>query len=515
MVQQKSYIKNYLQTYLWHGAAIMLNLASMFIVIPFITDNKIIYGVYSVCISTAMFLNYADLGFVSAGIKYAGESFAKGNHEEEVKLFGFSGFILFIFVSLIAGVYFLFSYNPSLLIKDISNSNYLSIASSLLFIQAIFSYNTVLQRFVTGVFQVRIEQYIYQRINIAGSIIRLSSVFYFFESERYDIVGYFLFGNLIAVASLLIGVAIIRKRYHISILKYLKAFRFSWGIYKKTKSLAFSSFFVTIIWVLYYELDIIVIGKLLGSSAVAIFALAFTIMKFLRSLSGVIFSPFQNRFNHFVGLENFDGLKTFLMKVIHFSMPIYVIGMTNIIILNKNIVLTWAGSEYMHSALILFLLATNFIFAFITIPGANMFVALVRVKELYWVNILTLIVFWAGVLLTINLWGVTSFAIFKLVSGTLAMLFYLRFLLGILNTNLMDFMKQTLWQIIIPLIIHISFLLLVLPYLPDVKGKFNLIIVIGTGGLGFLVGIISLYFTSDNYKHEFHHNVLKHLNIKH
>jgi len=514
MVQQQSYIKNYLQTYLWHGVAIILNLASMFIVIPFITDNKIIYGIYSVCISTAMFLNYADLGFVSAGIKYAGESFAKGNHEEEVKLFGFSGFILFVFVSLIAGVYFLFSYNPSLLLKEISNSNYISIASSLLFIQAIFSFNTVLQRFVTGVFQIRIEQYIYQRVNIVGSIIRISSVFYFFGSERYDIVGYFLFGNLVAVAGLLIGVVIIRKRYHISILKYLKAFRFSWEIYKKTKSLAFSSFFVTIIWVVYYELDIIIIGKLLGASAVAVFALAFTFMKFLRSLSGVIFSPFQNRYNHFVGIENFEGLKKLLMKVIRFTMPIFVIGTINIIVLNKNIVLTWAGSEYFQSGAILFLLAINFMYSFIVIPGANMLVALVRVREMYLINILMLVVFWGGVLVTINLWGVTSFAIFKLVSGTLAMLFYLRFLLVFLNTNLMNFMKQTLWQLIIPFTIQISFLLLIAPFLPDVKGKLNLIIVMGTSGIGFLIGLTTLYFTSNYYRTEFNHYALRILKWK-
>lgn len=191
-ITNKSYKRNYIQTYLWQGIAILLNLASMFIVIPMITDNKIVYGVYSVCISTAMFLSYADLGFVSAGIKYAGESYAKGDHKDELKFYGFSGFILFIFVAIIAAIYLLFSYNPSLLINDIQNSLYLSIASSLLFIQAVFSFNTVLQRFVSGVFQVRIEGFVFQRITIVGALIKIISVFYFFGSGKYDIVGYFL-----------------------------------------------------------------------------------------------------------------------------------------------------------------------------------------------------------------------------------------------------------------------------------------------------------------------------------
>ena len=60
-------------------------MATMFIVVPIITENKILYGVYSICISTSIFLSYADLGFVSAGIKYAGECFAKKDYKNEIR----------------------------------------------------------------------------------------------------------------------------------------------------------------------------------------------------------------------------------------------------------------------------------------------------------------------------------------------------------------------------------------------------------------------------------------------
>lgn len=505
----KSYTKNYLKTYLWHGIAIILNLASMFIVIPMITDNKVVFGVYSVCIATAMFLSYADLGFVSAGIKYAGESYAKGEQENELKFYGFSGFILFIFVALIAAVYLLFSYNPSLLIQDIENSAYFPIASRLLFIQAIFSFNTVLQRFVTGVFQVRIEQYVYQRINVVGSLIKIASVFYFFGSGKYDIVGYFLFIKTIELLTLFVGVWIIKAKYKLSIIKYLKAFKFDKHVYHKTKGLAFSSLFITFMWILYYELDLIVIGKLLGVSAVAVFALAFTFMKFLRSLSSTILSPFQNRYNHFVGLNDMDGLKALLNKVILFSMPIFVLIIMSIIFLSKHIVLTWAGNEYMQSGIILSLLAINFMYSFIVIPGANMLVALVRIKEMYWINFIVVVVFWSGVFLSKDYLGVNSFAIFKLISGTLAVLFYLKFLLGFLNKTLFDFLKQTIFRLIIPVIIQVLFLLLIIGYLPDIKGKLNLLIVIGTGGIGTLLGFITLYLTSTYYKNNFNHYLSK------
>jgi O-antigen/teichoic acid export membrane protein len=503
-ITSKSYLNNYIQTYLWHGISIIMNLASMFIVIPLITDNSVVYGIYSVCISTAMFLSYADLGFVSAGIKYAGESYARGDHKDELKYYGFSGFILFIFVAIIATIYLLFSYNPSILIKGIEDSKYLSIASSLLLIQAIFSFNTVVQRFVTGVFQVRIEQYIYQRINIVGSLLKISSVFYFFSPGKYDIIGYFLFFKIIELITLLIGVLIISQKYQLPIIQLFKAFKFDNHVYNKTKGLAFSSLFVTLMWILYYELDLIVIGKYFGAKSVAIYALAFTIMKFLRSLSSVIFSPFQNRYNHYVGLKNFEGMKILLTKVILFSMPIFVLVVLSIIILNKNIVLAWAGNEYVHSGTILFILAINFMYSFVVIPGANMFVALERIKEMYWLNFIMVVVFWSGILLTKSILGVNSFAIFKLISGTIAMLFYLKVLLGFLDMKILKFLKQTIYRLITPIIIQVSFLLLVIGYLPEIKGKYNLMIVVGTGGVATIIGFITLYLSSTYYRSEFH-----------
>jgi len=508
----KSYFKNYLQTYVWKGIAILLNLASMFIVIPMITNNKVIYGIYSVCISTAMFLSYADLGFVSAGVKYAGESYAKGDHKDELKYFGFAGFILFIFVLLIAAVYLLFAHNPALLIKDINSSSYLAIASQLLFIQAVFSFNTVLQRYVTGVFQIRIEQYVYQRITILGSLIKIASVFYFFRPGVYDIVSYFLFVKVVELITLFVGIWIIKTKYNLLFTDYLRAFKFDKRIFNKVKELAFSSLFVTFMWILYYELDVIAVGKFLGAEAVAVFALAFTFMKFLRSLSSIIFSPFQNRYNHFIGLNNLSGLKLLLNKVILFSMPIFIFIVLSLIILSNNIVLSWAGKEYAQSGIILILLAINFMYSFIVIPGANMLTTLVRIKEMYRINFIMDIVFWAGVFLTKNYWGVNAFAIFKLVSGTLAMLFYLRFLLNFLEVSLFEFLKMTAFKLIIPVFIQACFLLLIVRYLPETKGKLHLLSVIGVGGIGSLIGFITLYFTSKYYKIEFNHYALKIIN---
>lgn len=487
-------------------------MASLFIVIPYISDNKVVYGVYSVCISTAIFLTYADLGFISASLKFAGESYAQGDKDKEIRFFGFSTFILVTFVALIATVYLIFSLEPTLLIKDIQNSQHVSIASKLLLIQAIFSFNTVVQRYVAGVFQVRVEQYIYQKINIFASALKISSVFYFFGSGKYDIVGYFLFIKLVDFLTQCIAVFIINQRYRLSIVALIRSVRFDREIFNATKQLAFSSLFATIAWILYYELDIVVIGWLFGAREVAVFALAFTFAQFLRSLTSVILSPFQSRYNHFVGLQDMKGLKSFVKRVILFALPIFVLGIISIVVFSDSFVLSWAGVEYYDSGDILKLLVANFMFSFIVIPGSSIIVALQKIRLIYLINFTIVSVYWLGIILSKNSLGMMSFPVFKLVAGTVGFLFYLKFISEFLNENLLSFLKGSLGKIIFAFLIQIIMLLLIINYLPMTKGSTNLAVVISAAAGCSLVGLIVLYFTSNYYKRLISDNLLKILN---
>ena len=232
---QKSYTINYLKIYFWQGIAIVLNLLSMFIVIPRLTDNPSIYGIYVVCISANIFLTYADIGFAGAGYKYASECFAQKNLEEEINIVGFIGFVLLLFVTIFALTVSVISLNPSILIKNINSAVELNIASNLLIILALFSPAIIFQRILEIVYGVRLEQFILQRIMIAASLLKILSVFYFFRNQKYDIVAYFLSCQLISLSALFICLMIAKIKYKYNIIIFIKSIKFSKHIFFKTR----------------------------------------------------------------------------------------------------------------------------------------------------------------------------------------------------------------------------------------------------------------------------------------
>ena len=82
---KKDYTSSYLKNYVFQVLATVIGFLSLFIVVPFISENQTLYGIYSVCVSLSVFFNYADLGLLTAGQKYAGEYYAQGNKKDEIR----------------------------------------------------------------------------------------------------------------------------------------------------------------------------------------------------------------------------------------------------------------------------------------------------------------------------------------------------------------------------------------------------------------------------------------------
>jgi len=497
---QKSYTFNYLKIYFWQGIAIVLNLLSMFIVIPRLAHNPAIYGIYVVCISANIFLTYADIGFAGAGYKYASECFAQKNLEEEIKIVGFIGFILFLFVIIFALTVSGIALNPRILISNINNAAEINIASNLLFILALFSPVIIFQRILDIIYGIRLEQFILQRIMIAASLLKILSVLYFFKNDRYDIVGYYLFCQLVYLSALFFCLLIAKIKYKYNFIVFLKSIKFSKPMFNKTRTLAFGSLFSTIMFILYYELDAFAIAKLFGLENVAIYAVGFTILSFLRSLLGVLYAPFLARFNHFIGLHDIDGLRNLYRNILSLTLPFVIFPIVSLALLMEPLIHSWVGNYYEKSVLIAQLLIMGFIYGFFTYPASFLIIAQEKIKILYLTSAISPIVYWTGIVLTIPYIGLTSFALFKFISMSISSLLYLFITLKFLDISAGGFVRKILGPVAIPL----SFLILSLSYLnqfmPVEKNALNLFIVIATGGLAFAGALFFYYLFSSHFR---------------
>ena len=472
----------------------------MFIVIPYLTSDPIIYGIYTVCISISIFLAYADLGFMGAGQKYAAEYFAKGERQEEVKVIGFTNFILLILLLLFSIGFLILSFHPEFLIKDLEQGKQKTIASSLLLILALFTPVTLLQRLLQMIYGIRLEDYIVQRTNIFASLIKILSVLWFFRNGDYNIVGYFLFTQIVNLLAALLTLLIAKKLYNYDFISLLKSLHFNKMVFAKTKTLAFTSLYLTFTWILYYELDPTAIGKLLGAKQVAIFAIGLTILSFFRSIVGILFSPFNARFNHFIGNHDEVGLKTFFTTVTTIVAPIIIIPIITVCLMAKPLIINWVGMEYYDSISISrFLILCN-VYAFITYPTSLLLMAQERIKEMYLVNTLIPLIYWTGIALCYSKFGLNSFAFFKFVAFSISAIVYFFILKRYLALSLGQSFQRYIRPILFPVIFLFVTALLITDYLPNEKSKWNLFIVATSTGLMILVCFLLVYFSTPYFK---------------
>ena len=126
-----AYTKNYVLIYATQAVSMLLGMLSLFVVMPHLSSNQEVYGIYAICSSLTVFFSYADIGFVTSGQKFAAESYIKKEKESELNILGFTSLILLAFLALISMAVFYLSTNPAMLISDLSEDN-VHIARSLL-----------------------------------------------------------------------------------------------------------------------------------------------------------------------------------------------------------------------------------------------------------------------------------------------------------------------------------------------------------------------------------------------
>ena len=411
-----NYFQNYIKIYLSRIASISTGFFSMLIVVPKLSSNPELYGIYAFCMSFTLYLNYADIGFLSAGQKYAAEAFSKLDIKDEIEILGFTGAILILMLFPFSVVMIYFSFNPSFIIKNLSTQTE-NIVGSLFLIMGVFQpFLVITKRLLATILSIRVKDYVSLRLDVLLNLIKIFSVFYFFSEDNYLIVEYYMFLVLVSLLDSILLFFIIKKLESYDFINFFRAIRLSKKQYNYTKKLAYSSLFSIFLWVIYFELDLIIIGRWFGIEEVATYAIGFTFLNFTRTLWGNVFSPFAQRFNHFVSKGQSLELKQMIRNLIDYTFPLCVIVTLTLFLSAEKIVLFWVGPEYYNSIIILKTLILGTGFSFILQPSSFYFTAMTKYKFIYLLAFIYPFIFLSVILFLGLKFGALGIAISKTIT---------------------------------------------------------------------------------------------------
>jgi len=446
-----------------------------------------------------MLLQFADLGFLGAGQKYAAECFARNDREGEIKILSFVHFILFIVVVLYSIALFYVYLTPGLVFNNL-NDNDIWLAKSLILIFILFSPVIVLQRFVSAVFSIRIEDHIGQFVDIAASIVKIGSTFYFFREGTYDIVGYIFFFQLMNLVAAVINLVIIKFRYRYPFMDVIRSFRFNKKVFQLTRKMALTSIILTFTWILYYELDSVYVSKLYNPGIVALFAIGLTMLSFSRSLMNAFFSPFQTKFNHLRGLKDEKSLSYFFFRLIEWSFPISVIPPIVIIFLMRPLIIAWLGPGYIDSVMISRILIINLFFSFLSIPISYLAIAREKFKFLLISSISLPLFYIVFYLILRDRFDYLSLPIAKVLTIFVNLVINFYFIKDLITDSFAKLLITIARQIIIPFLLLAGLLFILKPLWDIESGKSMLVFlkIVAIGSISGILPIIAFYFINPN-----------------
>ena len=398
----------------------------MFVVTPFLASQQNYFGIYSFVVSLGLFLAYTDFGFLTAGAKFAAEAFIKNNRKREIEIFGFVTFIMAIFFSLFAIIVLVFRNDPSIILKNI-DSRESELARDLFLAFLIGLPITLANRILILIYSVRLHDYKYQRITALMNMLKIVSVFFFFNGHQYRIQEFYWFTQVLTLATVVIGVLVAIKTYSYNFISFGKNIRFNRKVFNRTKSLAFSSLFVTISWVIYYELDSLIIGKFVGLKEVAIFNICISLMTFARSLYGIIYGPFSAKFNHYIGANQLEEFKRTFSSVLVLGLPLALLPTGILLMSMSNFIISWVGEDYVGAIPIATMMFASYLLNFVSYPAGIAMLAKQKIKEVYLISFILPVVYWIGILAFFPSMGLNAFGLFKLIAFLISGLFYFFF----------------------------------------------------------------------------------------
>ena len=308
------------------------------------------YGLYSLVASVIAYLTVLDLGFGNAIVRYTAKFRAEKKTEEQYELFGMF-FLLYLVIGIIAfgiglGLYFnvdtLFGNTMTAVELGRARIMMLLLVANLAFTFPMSIWGSIIQAYEDFVFQ--------KSLNIIRIILN-TAVMICLLHFGYKAVAMVVVQTIFNVLTLVVNFIYCRRKLNIHI--YFRFKHFHWGFLKEVAIYSFWIFLNAIMDRVYWSTGQFVLGAMVGTAAVAVFAIAIQIEGMYMQFSTAISSVFLPKVTAMVATNRSrKEISDLFIRTGRIQYIVLAYILSGFIIFGRQFIELWAGADYTDAYII-------------------------------------------------------------------------------------------------------------------------------------------------------------------
>lgn len=308
------------------------------------------YGLYSLVASVIAYLTILDLGFGNAIVRYTAKFRAEKKTEEQYEMFGMF-FLLYLVIGIIAfgiglGLYFnvdtLFGNTMTAVELDRARIMMLLLVANLAFTFPMSIWGSIIQAYEDFVFQ--------KSLNIFRIILN-TAVMICLLHFGYKAVAMVVVQTIFNVLTLVLNFIYCRRKLNIHI--YFRFKHFHWGFLKEVALYSFWIFLNAIMDRVYWSTGQFVLGAMVGTAAVAVFAIAIQLEGMYMQFSTAISSVFLPKVTAMVATNRSrKEISDLFIRTGRMQYIVLAYILSGFIIFGRQFIELWAGAGYTDAYII-------------------------------------------------------------------------------------------------------------------------------------------------------------------
>lgn len=308
------------------------------------------YGLYSLVASVIAYLTVLDLGFGNAIVRYTAKFRAEKKTEEQYEMFGMF-FLLYLVIGIVAfgiglGLYFnvdtLFGNTMTAVELDRARIMMLLLVANLAFTFPMSIWGSIIQAYEDFVFQ--------KSLNIFRIILN-TAVMICLLHFGYKAVAMVVVQTIFNILTLVVNFIYCRRKLNIHI--YFRFKHFHWGFLKEVAIYSFWIFLNAIMDRVYWSTGQFVLGAMVGTAAVAVFAIAIQLEGMYMQFSTAISSVFLPKVTAMVATNRSrKEISDLFIRTGRIQYIVLAYILSGFIIFGRQFIELWAGAGYSDAYII-------------------------------------------------------------------------------------------------------------------------------------------------------------------